>query len=110
VGVSRRTIYTWRVLHRPFREELERLRRELFESAMDRLRATLCNAVVVLDQQARDVYAPTAHRAARTLLMLTRIGQAVAETSGFGGSKRKSKEALPAGSSTCDTVGPPSGN
>lgn len=91
-AVSRRTIYRWRVLDKYFRDELERCRHELFQSTTDRLRATLSNAVGVLDRQARDVYAPTAHRAARTLLTLARIGQAVAESSGYGARKRASND------------------
>ena len=62
-----------------FRAQLRHRRRLLMDSASNNLLSKLSNAVSVLDRQARDIYAPTAHRAARTLLTLARIDQAISD-------------------------------
>src|SRR5438874_1364212 len=75
VGVNRRTIYRWRIENRRFREELQLRRRELYDRAQDRFRAMLTRALDLLDKQIGDKYAPTALRAARTLLVIAAIGK-----------------------------------
>ena len=76
--VNRKTIYRWRVEDERFRDVLVQRRREVFENATDRLRAPLESALNVLGRQVADAYHPTSHRAARTLLTLAQVGQAVA--------------------------------
>jgi hypothetical protein len=75
IGVSRRTICRWRIEDSRFREQLEQRRRELYDRATDRFRSLLSSALDLLDRQIADKYAPTALRAARTLLALAAIGR-----------------------------------
>jgi hypothetical protein len=79
LGVSRRTVYQWRVVDVRFRAAMQRRRRALYESAADRLRANLSAALDVLERHVRDPYAPTALRAARAMLALARVGKAAAD-------------------------------
>ena len=75
IGVSRRTIYRWRIENARFREELQLRRREVYDRAQDRFRSMLTRALDLLDNQINDKYAPTALRAARTLLYIAQIGK-----------------------------------
>jgi hypothetical protein len=77
--VTRKTIYRWRVEDTQFRAHLDRRRRELFDNASDRLRNLLGSALDRLTRQVNDPYASTSLRAARTLLALARVGQAVSD-------------------------------
>ena len=71
--IDRKTLYNWRTKNLDFQSHLIARRRELFEHLADRLRALLSDALDTLDKQVHDRYAPTSHRAARTLLHLSRI-------------------------------------
>ena len=75
VGVSRRTIYRWRVEDARFREQLHARRSELYGRATDRFRAMLSVALDLLDRHMKDAYAPTARSAARAVLSLAAIGK-----------------------------------
>src|SRR6266576_2518557 len=75
VGIDRRTLYRWRHRDPNFIRELRRQRAELLDNANDRFRYLLSNALNALELQVADPYAPTSHRAAKTLLSLARIGQ-----------------------------------
>jgi hypothetical protein len=77
-GVDRRTLYRWRHRDPNFIRELRRQRAELLDNANDRFRYLLSNALSALELQVADPYAPTSHRAAKTLLALARIGQPAA--------------------------------
>jgi hypothetical protein len=74
VGVTRRTVYTWRTADHLFSAHLQRRRQDLFDQNADRLRCMLSAALDTLDRQVKDPYNPTSHRAARTLLLLSRLG------------------------------------
>jgi hypothetical protein len=78
LGVDRKTVYRWRMRDPIFRAELELRREAIFAMHGDRMRNLLTNALDTLEKQVRDVDAPTSNRAARVLLSLSRIGQAVA--------------------------------
>ncbi|MGH7178361.1 MAG: helix-turn-helix domain-containing protein [Tepidisphaeraceae bacterium] len=78
--INRRTVYRWRTRGARFRRSLALRRAELYQNATDRLRAMLSPALDLLEKQVRDPYAPTALRAARALLALSRIGGAVSQS------------------------------
>lgn len=82
LSVNRRTVHRWRVLDERFRSELDRRRREVFDTANDRLRSMLVTALDRLEKQVRDRYDPTSHRAAKTLLTLARVGQVMSYKTG----------------------------
>ena len=73
--IDRRTLYRWRHHDPRFIRELRRQRAELLDNANDRFRWLLDNALKALELQVADPYAPTSHRAAKSLLTLARIGQ-----------------------------------
>jgi hypothetical protein len=77
-GVSVRTLHRWRTAHPAFRAELQRRRDDLLARTADRFRTLLDASLDALDRQVHDHYAPTAHRAARTLLTLAKIGNYLA--------------------------------
>jgi hypothetical protein len=79
VGVSVRTLYRWRMQDDRFRNRLDRRRLELYDCTLDRFRSLLSGATEVLEKHLRERYAPTALRAARTVLVLARVGRIVAE-------------------------------
>jgi hypothetical protein len=71
--IDRKTLYRWRHHDPRFQQFLERRRRELFDAAADRFRSLLDGALSTLSQQIHDPYAPTSHRAAKTLLTLAHL-------------------------------------
>ena len=77
LGISPRTLYRWRTQPGPFRQLLEQRRRDLFDSAGDRLRTLLTFALDTFDKQLRDPYAPTSLRAARALLCLASLARSL---------------------------------
>jgi transposase-like protein len=77
LGISPRTLYRWRIQPGPFRDLLEQRRRDLFDSAGDRLRALLSSALDTFDKQLRDPYASTSLRAARALLSLASLARSL---------------------------------
>ena len=76
--VNRRSVYRWRVEDPEFRAHLSKRRAELYANSVDRLRAMLNQALNTLEQQISDPYTTTSLRAARTLLVMARVGSAVA--------------------------------
>ena len=74
IDIDRRTLYRWRYHDPQFIRELRRQRAQALDNANDRLRHLLTNALSALEVQVNDPYAPTSHRAAKTLLSLARIG------------------------------------
>jgi hypothetical protein len=78
IGVDRRTIYRWRMYDLAFGTELTLRRRELYQNCVDRMYTLLHSAMEVLERHVKEKYAPTAHRAARTILSLSGVGKAVA--------------------------------
>jgi Helix-turn-helix domain len=77
LNINRKTIYRWRVLNDAFRHELNCRRRSVLDLHSDRIRVLLESAVGALAKQLRDAYNPTSHRAARTILAISRIGKYV---------------------------------
>jgi Homeodomain-like domain len=75
--INRRTLYRWRALDPDFRKELARRRAELFDHAGDRLRASLQMAVNNLNCQLQHPSPVVAQTAAKTVLNLARIGDAI---------------------------------
>ena len=73
LNLDRTTVYRWRTLHAPFRYELQRQRRQLFQHTADRLRALLPTALDALQRVLTDDKADPrlTLRAATTLLRLT---------------------------------------
>jgi hypothetical protein len=74
IGIDRRTLYRWRYGDPQFIRELRRQRAQALDNANDRLRHLLNSALNILELQVTDPYAPTSHRAAKTLLALARVG------------------------------------
>jgi len=72
--IDRKTLYNWRKTNPQFRAALESRRRELTDAASERFSELLDRALDILEKQLNNNYAPTAHRAARTLLVLARLG------------------------------------
>jgi hypothetical protein len=75
LDISPRTLYRWRNHHPAFRAELAQRRQCFYESTLDRFLVTLSRSLDTLDHQVTDRYAPTAHRASRTILAMSRLGQ-----------------------------------
>ena len=64
LGVTRITIYRWRTLNTTFRDELDRLRRELLAHSADRLRALLHPSLDILANHLHSADPRTSFRAA----------------------------------------------
>ncbi len=75
-GVTARTLYTWR-RDEPFRAELQRRRRELWDGAAERLRALVHPALDVLEAEVRDAYDPSRIRAAGMILRFADLRKCV---------------------------------
>ena len=67
VGVTRRSLYTWRQ-DQSFRAELERRRHELWDGAAERMRALVHPALDVLEEEVHDVYDRSRMRAVGMIL------------------------------------------
>jgi hypothetical protein len=76
LGVSRRTLYRWRTDDPGYAAHLDRRRNECLQAASDRFRALLDTALDLVERHIKDPYAPTALRAARTLLNIAHINRA----------------------------------
>jgi hypothetical protein len=76
--IARRTLYTWKHHDPTFRAILETSQRDLFSQSTNRLRTLLTSALDALEKQVKDPYTPTSHRAARTLLNVSRLGSHLA--------------------------------
>ena len=72
--VDRKTLYRWKTHDPAFIHELSRRRDALFGQSTDRLRSLLDSAMDTLEKQVKDKWNPTSHRAASTILRLSRIG------------------------------------
>jgi hypothetical protein len=75
IGVDRRTLYRCRHHDPNFIRALRRQRAELLDNVHDRFHLLLVNALDALKGQLADPYAPTSHRAAKTVLTLAKVGQ-----------------------------------
>ena len=73
--VDRRTLYNWRIRNPRFRQLLHERRTDLFNAHIDRFLASLSQSIESLTKQAANAYAPTSHRATRTILLASRLGQ-----------------------------------
>ena len=67
LGIARKTLYNWRQ-STIFRRELNRLRRQLWTEAADRLRAMVHPSLDVLEQHLRQRHPHTKYRAANAVL------------------------------------------
>jgi hypothetical protein len=74
--IDPRTLYRWRK-NRSFARALDKRRAEIWSSAADQLRALLCPAVEVLQQQLADSYDPNRYRAANAILRIGGVGKGV---------------------------------
>jgi acyl-CoA reductase-like NAD-dependent aldehyde dehydrogenase len=72
--IDRKTLYRWKTENPAFRDALHRRRAQLLDEHADRIRVLLKRALDTIEDHIQDSYAPTSHRAARTLLYLSRIG------------------------------------
>jgi hypothetical protein len=77
IGVCRRTLTRWKSEVAPFKIELKRRRDDLAEEHDDRMRAMVTKALDVMDEHLDSRYAPTCHRAARTILQVTGLGRSI---------------------------------
>jgi hypothetical protein len=77
VGVSPRTLYTWRQ-DPDFLAELERRREEIWSGAADRLRAMIHPSLDVIEQHLADPYDRSRFRAANSVLRLSDLRRVVA--------------------------------
>ena len=74
--IDRKTLYRWRHDDDPqYRDTLGDHRKELLDTTADRFRTMLTTALDTFARHLADPYAPTAHRAARSLLALAAIGR-----------------------------------
>ena len=78
VGIDRKTLYRWRLYDENFADELKRARTEIYRSCVDRLCSLIHAAIDVMERQVKEKYAPTSHRAARSILSLSGVGRAAA--------------------------------
>ena len=73
VGVSARSLYTWRHDDADFIAELNRRRHELWDESADHLRALVHEAVDVMEWHLRDRYDRNRFRAASAILSTSNI-------------------------------------
>ncbi len=73
VNVDPKTLYKWRQ-NPAFHSHLALRREETLGQASDHYRSLLIDTLNILFKQAQHPYAPTSHRAARSLLALSRLG------------------------------------
>ena len=74
VGVTPRTLYTWRQ-EETFRAELARRRREIYSATAERLRALIDPSLDVIEEQLHDPYDRARVRAAQTILRFARLNR-----------------------------------
>ena len=105
IGVCRRTLTRWKNEVEPFKAELRRRREDLIDEHGDRLRAMVGKALDVMDEHLESRWAPTCHRAARTILSLTALGKSI----GIKPNAKQTRDESPA-SETPVTSTPPAPN
>ena len=76
-GVDRRTVYRWRHDDRLFRAELERDRREMWATNMDRMRMLIGRSLDVLEEELDEEHPRSRMWAARTVLNQTGLRKLV---------------------------------
>jgi hypothetical protein len=76
LNIDPKTLYNWRK-NPHFQSHLELRREETLGQATDHYRSMLVDTLDILFKQANHPYAPTSHRAARSLLALSRLGFAL---------------------------------
>ena len=72
--INPRTLYRWKRLNAAFRDQLARRREELYGQSADRLSHTVERAITALRRQVKHADPLTSHRAAATILRISRIG------------------------------------
>jgi hypothetical protein len=75
LSVTRRTIYNWKYTDSHFRTELQRRRDEACDATLAQFLNGIQVSLDTLTKQAAHPYPPVSHRAARTILTLSRVGQ-----------------------------------
>jgi hypothetical protein len=75
LSVTRRTIYNWKYTDPHFSTELQRRRDEACDSTLAQFLNGIQISLDTLTKQAAHPYPPVSHRAAHTLLSLSRVGQ-----------------------------------
>jgi transposase-like protein len=78
LGINRRTLYRWRTKNTQFAAELRQRHAQVWDGANDRLRRMLRPAIRVLSQDLKNPDAIDRHRAACSILRLTKIADGVA--------------------------------
>jgi hypothetical protein len=78
LNIDRKTLYRWRTHDPAFRAAFDHHHRDLLTQTTTRFRSLLDNALDALEKQVKDPYTPTSHRAAKTLLALSRLGHLLA--------------------------------
>ncbi len=73
--INRRTLYDWRTHNPRFQQHLNHRREELFGGKLGLFLSALSTSLQTLTQQAAHPYADVSHRAARTILIASRLGQ-----------------------------------
>jgi hypothetical protein len=76
--IGRRTLYNWRTHDPNFRAAFDHHHRDLLTQTTTRFRSLLDTALDALEKQVKDPYTPTSHRAAKTLLSLSRLANHLA--------------------------------
>jgi transposase-like protein len=84
MGVNPSTLYRWR-REEPFREELDRRRREVWEGAAERVRALVHPAIDVLEEQVHDEYDRSRMWAAGMILRFSDLRKCVPPEGRRGG-------------------------
>jgi hypothetical protein len=72
--VDRKTLYRWRTDNPRFKQALAQRREDLFGHQLDLFLNGLTASLETLTKQTADEFPPTAHCAARTLLLASRLG------------------------------------
>jgi hypothetical protein len=72
--IDRKTLYNWRAKDQNFRTHLNLRREETHGQVADHYRSMLIGTLDTLFQQTKHHYPPTAHKAAHSLIALSRIG------------------------------------
>jgi hypothetical protein len=72
--IDRKTLYNWRAKDEDFRAHFRLRREETHGQVTDHYRSLLIDTLNILFQQTKHHYPPTAHKAAHSLIALSRIG------------------------------------
>jgi hypothetical protein len=73
--ITRSTVYRWRAHNQLFRRVLAERLNDRYSAHIDRFLNGLSDSLQILTEQTQHPYAQTSHRAARTILTASRLGQ-----------------------------------